>query len=929
MLKHLLLFTALLLGIQLTVNAQSTKGVIKGKLIDSATKQPLSLATVTVFNAKDTTVITYRLSDPQGEFKMSGLPLEADCRAVITFSGYRVYRKEFRLTSAEPLDLGTIALPADASSLEEVIVTAERPPISVRKDTIEFNASSFKTLPTALVEDLLKKLPGMDLDKDGNMTFNGRKINRLLVDGKEFFGGDPKVATRNLPSNIVDKVQVTDDKDQLNQDPNIPKSELGQVVNLSLKKSIKKGWFGKAYAGGGTDDKYETGAILNLFKDTLQVSLLGYANNINKAGFGLGDIVSAGGFQRGGVSSLMIMSDGGSAINGISFGGTGQGIQKSQGGGININNEFGKKVTANLQYFYGHINSDVQRISNVQQFIGDTTITTRSVTKQNSDDYTHRIGGMVRWKVDTLTSILYRPSIDITVNRSERNLNTNTLSSYQPKLNESENLQSVRGNNFSYSHDLSYNRLFKKKGRSLYISNTTTFSNGDNKQYNDVDNIFYDGQSSYTLNQLRHRDQGGLTSRMYINYAEPITKKLSLRLSQTTEYFKSNDDLNTYGKDNATDRYNVPVDSLSNGLARSGWRNTTTASLRWTLMKELFVTPSVNFQWLNIDNDYTKNPAVKQSFFYVFPGIAINWKQLSVSYRASATEPSANDLQPVVDNTNPLYLQLGNPNLQPNIGHSFYVNYSKYDTKRNLNLNAYISIGISKDAVIRARTIDEKGVQTTVPINVDGTWNSYLNLNASKQFKFNKNWQLSIQAYANGGYSKSIILVNNNRSALETWNATPSARFSFNWKDIIEINERYSPNITSSKYENPAYTDLNVTTHYLSSELVVRRPKHWVWESTVDYTYNPQVAPGLRKSNVRWNAAVNFLFLKDDKGQLKFSVYDLLNQNVSISRTARENYIQDTQTTVLKRYFMLTFTYNIRNFGTGAKVGGRQSLFSF
>lgn len=927
MLKILFLQITLLLGFCAITNAQS-KGGIKGKLIDSATRQPLSLATITVFHAKDTTVITYRLSDPQGEFKVPGLPLNADCRVLVTFSGYRVYRKEFQLTGSDPLDLGTIALPADASSLEEVIVTAERPPVTVRKDTIEFNASAFKTLPTALVEDLLKKMPGMDIDKDGNITYNGRVVNRILVDGKEFFGGDPRVATKNLPSNIVDKVQVVDDKDQLNQDPDIPKGQLGQVINLKLKKSIKKGWFGKAYAGAGTDKRYETGGIVNLFKDTLQLSLLGYTNNINKAGFGLTDVISMGGFQRTGISSLRIMSDGGTAINDISFGGTGQGLQRSTGGGFNLNNEFGKKVTANLQYFYGHINSNLQQISNTQQFLDDTTLVTRSMIKQNADDYSHRIGGSIRWRPDSLTSFLYRPSLTLTENQSSRNQNTFSYNNFKPQLNESENLQSIRANGINYSHDLSYNRLFKKKGRSLYISNTISVNSANNKQYNDANNIFYDGQPASTLNQLRKKEQGDFSTKIYINYADPLSKSIGLRFSQTTEYFKSNDDLYTFGKNNVLDDYSIPVDSLSNNLDRSGWRNTSTAGIRWTI-KKVIINPAVNFQWLSIDNGFTKYPDVNQHFFYVFPSLSINWNQFSISYRASATEPAATDLQPVADNTNPLYLKLGNPDLKPSVGHSFTVNYNKYDTKRNLNMGVYVNNTITKDGVIRARTVDNRGVQTTVPLNVDGAWNSYMNINLTKQFKFNKNWQLSIRYFMNATYSKNIILVNNNRSAQKGWNTGPSLQVGFNWKDKIEVNQRYSVNYNSSKYDNPAYTGLEVTTHYSSSELVLRMPKHWVWESTVDYRYNPQVAPGINKASARWNAAVNFLFLKDDKGQLKLSVYDLLNQNISVSRSVRENYIQDSQTTVLTRYFMLTFTYNIRNFGTGGKVGGRQSLFSF
>src|SRR5882757_3437151 len=276
-----------------------SQGILKGTISDSAGKQPLGLATITVFKAADTAIITYRLSNPEGEFKVPGLPLNINCRAVISFSGYRVYRREFTLSAAQPqLDWGTILLPPDSKSLDEVLVIAERPPVTVRRDTIEFNASAFKTIPNALVEDLLKKLPGVQLDADGNITVNGKPVNRILVDGKTFFGDDPKMATRNLPANVIDKVQVTDDKEEMMRNGDDNPNNVGKVVNITLKKGVKKGWFGKLYAGAGTDKLYETGGIANIYRDTLQVSVLGYMNNLNRAGFSYSELLSAGGFDR-------------------------------------------------------------------------------------------------------------------------------------------------------------------------------------------------------------------------------------------------------------------------------------------------------------------------------------------------------------------------------------------------------------------------------------------------------------------------------------------------------------------------------------------------------------------------------------------------------------------------------------------------------
>ena len=921
-----LILLVFVVAFSLNVSAQ---GTITGKLTDSLNKQPLSLATVTVFKARDTVIITYRLSDGTGTFKVPGIPLDIPSRVIITFSGYRVYRREFTLTKDQPtLDLGNIKLVNDPASLDEVVVYAERPPVSIKKDTIEFNASAFKTLPTALVEDLLKKLPGVDIDKEGNITVNGRKANRILVDGKESFGGDPKVATRNLPADIIDKVQVSDDKEELNQNPDIAKADLGQVINLKLKKSIKQGAFGKLYTGAGTDDRHEAGGIVNLFRDTFQVSALGYTNNLNRAGFGFGDIQSMGGFQRSGINSLMINSEGGYAINDISFGGTGQGIQTSTGAGININNQFGKKVTANIQYFYGHINSKVGQLNNIKQFLSDTALTTRSTTDQELDDYIHRIGGKIRWKIDSLSEMTFTPSVTVRKNLSTRDLFTETFNNFQPRLNESQNLQNLKGNSLGYTHSIYYNKTFKKKGRILTITNNIRLNSTDNDQYNNVDNIFYDPQEELSsLDQLRARDQHTFSTNVSFNYSEPISKNITVRIANSADYFKDDDDVSTFNSSLSNGKYDSLNNSLTNGFNREGFRNNASAGIRWKIGKAT-IGPSINFQSLNIQNNFRKNAPIRQSFFYVLPSLNIQWNSFNLGYSSNAQEPNVNDLQPVLDNTNPLYLQLGNTSLVPAIVHNININMYKYNTKSNLTYSVYVNGSLSDDAVVRARTVNEQGVQVTTPVNVDGVRSIYGSATIRKQIKLINNWQLAFGTGIFGNMSHSLVIINKLKSGFDNTNITPSANISFNWKDIFEITQRYSIGWNRSRYENSVYPGLEIVRHSSSSEVVVRLPKHWVWESSVDYSYNPQVAPGITKSNFRWNAAVNFLFLKNDKGQLKLSVYDLLNQNISVTRTIRENYIQDFQTTVLKRYFMLTFTYNIRNFA-GGKVGGRQNMFMF
>ena len=905
-------------------------GTIKGLLKDSSGKQALSLATVTVFKAADTSIVTYRLSDPTGNFKIPGIPLNINCRVLVSFSGYKVYRKEFLLSKESPqLDLGTVLLTNDAKSLDEVIVYAERPPVTVRKDTIEFNASAFKTLPSALLEDLLKKLPGLDIDPDGNIMVKGKRVNKLLVDGKEFFGGDPQIATKNLPANIVDKVQVMNDKEEMDRNPETPEAEIGQVVNIKLKKAIKQGWFGKAYAGAGTGNRHETGAILNAFRDTVQVSVLGYTNNINKPGFGINDIQKIGGFQRSGYNSMSVYSDGGFALNDISFGATGRGLQRSSGGGINFNDQFGKKVTLNLQYFYGQINSDLDNLNNQQRFFKDTVLTTRSTSRYESISKNHRIGGTLTWIIDSFATLTFRPGVTVTENGSSSTGNAATAENYRGKINSSRVSSSSDGRTKDYSYNLFLNKNFRKKGRNFTVNADLSSVDNDNDGYTDGLYSTYTGTAVDSLvNQLRQTGGSILRSTVGVSFAEPLTRKIFLRLSHNVMYLKQNNDIDFYSKNAFNGKYDSYNQAFSNGIDRNGWKNTSTASLNFTI-KKLQITPGINYLTAIYDNNFTKNPAVEQRFHYLYPSLRVNWKSLNFSYQANIQEPQASDLQQVIDISNRFYQQYGNPNLKPAFTQSLYLNMYKYDPKSGNSYSVYVGGGLSDNAVIRETTIDRNGIQTTRPVNVDGTRNFNGSLFYSYQYKLNQNYRLAIRPNIYGYYSRTYISVNGNRSLQNNFNFNPSLYLNLNYKDKIEINQRYMPGYRQTTYNNSTYKNFYVRSHTSESELVIRMPKHVVWESMVNYTYNPQVAPGLRKSSLRWNAAVNYLFLKDDKGQLKLSVYDLLKQNINVYRYTGENFISDTQNTTLTRYFMLTFTYNLRNF-TGGKVGGKdRSMFFF
>ncbi|GGK76185.1 outer membrane beta-barrel protein [Rufibacter glacialis] len=912
------------------VLAQNQKGEVKGKLWDTAHKEALSYATIAVYTAQDTTLVTFRVSDEKGNFKVPGLALNQPLRIVITMTGFKVYRKEFTLTSGNAaLDLGQIEMTQSDNLLSEVIITSEAPPIIVRKDTLEFNANSFKTLPTALLEDLLKKLPGVTVDGSGNIAVNGKAVNKILVDGKEFFGNDPKVASRNLPADMIDKVQVVNDPDALRRDPDLPVNEIPQVINLKLKKGIKQGAFGKVYAGTGTDNRYEGGGILNIFRDTTQLSVLGYSNNLNRPAFGFEDISRIGGFSRSGMNSIMVRSDGGFAVNGISFGGTEEGIQRSSGAGGNFNTLLKGDVKVNLQYFLGGIDADLNQLVNSTQHLPQDTLISRRTRDQDSESRSHRIGGRLDWKIDSVTNLSFSPSVVLARSGSFQDLHTNTFRSFYEPLNTSDNHQVLDNHTTTFSGNFSFDRSSRqKKGRLFNFYGTYHFNDGNQTQDYLVNSSYF-GLNPYseTLDQLRDNVVINRAMTTSFSYTEPFSKPLSGVLRANSEYFNDKNYVNTFDQDAEGRDQPVLLPKLSDAVERSGWRNHLTASLKWKI-KDLTVQPGVRFTLLDIDNSFQKLKPLPQQYFYAFPSLTANWKSFNLSYNVNVREPSAADLQPVTDQSNPLFVQFGNPKLKPTISNSVNLHFRKFDTKRSINYWAYLSGSFNKDAVTRARTLNQTtGEQTTRPVNTDGNWQLNWNADISKDWKFDGKKQFTLTASVWGNYVKTLILLNELRSYGQSISVTPTLNARVNLNDKFEFSEALSLGSRRSRYQNQAFQDIRFSTRSSKTGVVVRLPKKLVWEATFDYSFNSNTAPGLRKDVSRLNAGVTYLFMKNDRAQLKLSVYDLLDQNVSAYRSIRENFVEDFQTQVLTRYALLTFTYNIRNFG--GKVGGTNTFFRF
>jgi hypothetical protein len=809
----------------------------------------------------------------------------------------------------------------------------------IKKDTIEFNASAFKTLPNALVEDLLKKLPGVMVDRDGNIAVNGKPVNRILVDGKTFFGDDPKMATRNLPANVIDKVQVTDDKEEMmrNGDDNL--NNVGKVVNITLKKGVKKGWFGKLYAGGGTDKLYEAGGIANIYRDTLQLSVLGYMNNLNKAGFSHSELMSSGGFDRirsnSSSNSTSVWNNAGGSgisINGINFGGSQNfgGISTSKGAGFNLNHAPNKKQSLYLQYFNGNVRAPRITSTDINQFISDTIVNNNTYMTGDMITHGHSIGAGARLKPDSVTNILFNASYLIGLQDEDRISNITGNNNKTGPLSDGLVIQDNDAKTYYYRHNFNITRLSRtKKGRRFNFNQTVEINNRYNDYISSSEiSYFYPTPYDSVYAQLRKERIPRTDIYSTFNYSEPIGKSFTIRLGGRHEYNKLNNGVSTYNRDN-TGKFDVFNTTLSSDFRRISNRMFITTGLEYK-WKDLAITPSLRVLQQNVNNRLVSSAiTLKQDQFNILPSLNVVYKQLNINYNKDVVIPGFNSLNPVADISNPYFISKGNPELLPMERNNLSVNYYFNDPKRFINVGGYVSGTITNKDIVQSISVDEKGVQTMFPVNANGSRNASMNWNVNKQYKTKQN---VIFMWNTGNWmsvNKSKLLFNGTESWQTTFNYNHWFGIAINLNDKFEWNMNYSFGRNFTRYSSDIYKPLKVKNYEWGNELVLRWPKHIIWETQIASSFNGNTPAGMPKTVWRWNGAVNITMLKNESGVLKFAVNDLLDQNRNLWVSVNRNTVTTTQGNILGQYFLATFTYNVRPAGVKKKVGGRERLFMF
>jgi hypothetical protein len=900
----------------------SQTATVKGKLIDSIGKQSLKDGSISVLDPKDSTVEAFVLTKDDGSFEVKNVAF-GTFLLKISFQGYSTQFKKINTSSTNPiLNLGTIYLKTSEADLGMVTVTQS--PIVMHKDTTEFNASSFKTKPNAVAEDLLKKLPGVDVDKSGNIKAQGEAVQRVLVDGKRFFGDDPKMATKNLPPDIIDKIQVFDDLSDQSKFTGFDDGNRVKTINITTKKDKRKGYFGKAVVGDGTDGNYDESFNIHRFNGNQQISLLGQGNDINKQNFTQQDILGGGGGGRGG-------GNGGGGFGG-GGGGTSSGITTTWAGGINYRDAWSKDIDASGSYFYNNLHTAVSSQSNSQKILTDSSQFTNSTSNSISRTPNHKITFNFEDRIDSNNSIVSRPNITFQTSEPSSNSTKTTTGTKGGLINSSvTNGNSVNtgfnisGANFQFRHKFA--KRFRTLSLDMNFSAAANNGYGNNYSINTIyPSIYNPITTKDTLNQHYIDSTHSFSFSPTLSYTEPIGKNQIIELRYNFSYSNSNTVNNTYDFNNSSHLYNQLDSLFSNSYKYTSSSSTATLSYRIQKTKYNFnVGTGLQFTDYTSTNT-TKNVVVARNYINFTPtaNFAYNYtrtKSLRLFYNGRTGQPSVSQLQPITTTSDNVNFTIGNSNLKQQFTHSLRALYTSFDPLTQHVFFATINATTTVNDIQSATVVNAKGGTTTRYVNLDGTYNvsGYFNYGFPlKKPKSNLNFTTNI------GYNQSQNLVSSDTSiANYVHNYTRSTTFGETVKWTTNLKEGFDMNLFNTfGYSTTSNTiskgtNTNYYTNQIDAEFTLYSKSGWIIASEFSYlSYFGNRPAGYNTSVPLINPSIAKQLFKNKAGEIRLTVYDLLNQNVSVTNSTSVNVITNTKTNVLTRYAMLTFTYNLRNFNS-------------
>ncbi len=901
-----------IISISIAGFAQS-KGQITGRVMDAEFNEPIQEANVRVLQQKDSTYVNGVATNRDGRFSIN-LPFGAYI-VHITYVGNNDVYKNVTLSNAnQNSNLGTIELGADNILLDAVVATAKAAEIVVKGDTTEYNADSYKVTESAILEDLFKKMPGVEIDEDGKITVNGREVKKIMVDGEEFFSSDPKVASKNLPAKMVDKIQVHDRRSDMSMMTGFDDGDEETVINLTVRPGMKEGLFGNAFAGYGSQDRYEGNAMVNYMKDKNQYTALGGFNNTNNAGFSdLGAAMGGGGGGRG------------------MWRGPNNGITKSGNAGFNFSNQFTSdlKLGGNLR-FGNRDNNTISKMHTQNLLSSGNRLENEN---NNSNNWSQNFGMDLRmeWTPDTLTRVIFSPNASVYRNRqSQVGDFVTTLENMTDTINSGNSDYFSEGDGKNLSARLDVSRTLGKKGRILSAQLSGGLSTSESNGNNLSNTLYHGSRPDDIIDQKLKNINDSKNWRAYVSYVEPIGNNNAIQLAYSYRQNDSESDRDTRIKDE-NGNYTILDERYSKRLENSFSNqemelNFQSVRKDYDYMFGFTVQPSSSasktFIGESLENDF------KRSVINYAPTAQFNYRwtrqhNIRLRYNGWTSQPSVNQLSPVEDVSNPLNITVGNPDLKPSFQHRLNVRYQNFNPEKNRHMGLFGNISYLTNDIVSATTTDlSSGAKSTTYQNVSGNWNANgrMMLNVPlRNIKFSV-FSMSFASYnQSNGFSNTIEdeVVNIEKNLSKRVNLGETLGLNYR-SDEFDFAVRGNLSYNNVRNTLEGQRDQEYFNYGGNASTTIYLPYDFSIESDINYSTNSGYADGFTQDEWLWNASLSKQIFKQKNGTIRFKIYDILQQRSNINRSVTSNYIRDTTTNTLTSYFMFHFVYRFNIFKGGA-----------
>lgn len=911
---------------------------VSGTLADTSSAQSVSGAVISLSRSADTTkIIGGTQSDSLGRFKITDIE-PGNYRVRIKSTGYTTVYKFISLRDSS-LNLGTIFITPSGLLMKGVTINEAQIRMSQNGDTTNYNANAFKTNPDATAEDLIKKMPGVT-SENGTTKVHGEEVKQVTVDGKPYFGDDPNAALKNIPADMVDQVQVFDKSSDQAQFTGFDDGKSSKTINIVTKKAVMIGQFGKVFAGYGTDDRFNAGVTLNAFDSLRRITVLGISNNINQQNFSMSDISGMLGSSGGGMGGRGGMSGRGPvrgpAANFVV--GSQNGISTTHAFGLNYSEDWTPKMKASGSYFFNYSdnnnNSDLTR----NYFTtNDSTLVYKELNNATTRNINHRFNFKVEYTIDSMNALTIAPRFTSQFTDYYKHLDGSNILS--ENVLQSSSLTDNRSDNLSYSisNSITYRHRFKKTGRTFTADLATTYNKRDGTGSFYSRNI-YSALDTTITDQYSSLASNGYTINPTLTWTEAINKKNQIQFSYSYNTVLSRVDKQTF-------HYGATMETIIDTTLTSKYENiytTQRGGLTWRYNgAKLQLSAGAEAQYAQLFGqiDFPNAGELSKDFINLLPNAQANYKfskktNLKITYRTTTNAPTISQLQNVIDNSNPLQLKVGNPDLSQTYEHTLMTHFGKTNPDKATGFfvfayasltNHYISNSTyiaDRDTMLPEGVLLNKGSQIIRQVNLNGYGNARTFLTYSVPLKKLKS---NIGFNVFGGYARTPALINNMENIGETYNAGPGLTFSSNISENLDFTLSYNGNYNIVRNSIQTQSNNNYFSHTAAFRFNWIFYKGFFVNTTLDQTFYSGLGDGYNTNYMLWNAALGYKFGKKKMFETKISAFDLLKQNTSVARSITETYVEDSNTNTLGQYFMFTFTWNIKHLKAGSKTDATEN----